>query len=163
MKNYIGIDNGITGSVFILEENNKLFFKTPIKIEQSYTKTKQNISRIDFNDFCNVLKCITYPKNTLAIIERPMVNPGRFKATASALRCLEATLIALENYGIAYKYIDSKEWQKELLPKDLKKEDLKKASQDIACRLFPEFKEQIIKQKDGDSILIAEYARKNNF
>ncbi|GAH84395.1 unnamed protein product, partial [marine sediment metagenome] len=94
-------------------------------------------------------------------IERPYVNPQGFKATASALRCLEATLIAIEALGLSYQYMDSKEWQREMLPLGLKgTAELKKASVDIGCRLFPQYAEQIRKHKDGDSLLIAEYARR---
>ncbi|MHC4574386.1 MAG: hypothetical protein ACYS76_09695 [Planctomycetota bacterium] len=49
-----------------------------------------------------------------------------------------------------------------MLPKGCKKEELKKASIDIGCRLFPYHKEQIIKHKDADSLLIAEWARRKN-
>jgi hypothetical protein len=165
MKTYIGIDNGVTGSIAILQENDDRFFETPIKVEQSYTKKKQNITRLSLG-FLNILDCVEDEnkefRNTLVIIERPMVNPTRFKATLSAIRCLEATLFCLETKNIPYMYIDSKEWQRELLPKGLQKEELKKASCDIACRLFPEFKDEIIKHKDGDALLIAEYARRKN-
>jgi hypothetical protein len=86
-----------------------------------------------------------------------MVNSTRFNATLSAIRALEATLIALEQAQWPYEYIDSKEWQKELLPKGLKGSDeLKNASLDIGKRLFPELN---IK-KDADGLLIAEYLRR---
>ena len=49
-------------------------------------------------------------------------------------------------------YIDSKEWQKELLPSGCKGEELKTASRDIGCRLFPKYKDLIIKLIDkGES------------
>jgi len=89
------------------------------------------------------------------LLERPMVNPGRFKATASALRALEATLIVLERLNIPFQYIDSKEWQRHLLPKGIEKDELKKAALDVARRLFPS-----VQTKDADSLLIAEYARR---
>ena len=40
--------------------------------------------------------------------------------------------------------------------------ELKKASLDIASRMFPTHIDTIKKQKDGDGILIAEYARLKN-
>ena len=167
-KIYVGIDNGVTGSIAILSAYTKniSLYKTPIISQQSYTKTKQTISRLDCHAFLNIIDSI---KNIQAdivspfvIIERPMVNPTRFKATMSALRCLEAMLICLEMLKYPYIYIDSKQWQKELLPQGTKKEQLKKASLDIGCRLFPHLKNEIIKQKDADALLIAEYARRNN-
>jgi hypothetical protein len=163
-KTYIGIDNGVTGSIGIITNDNIVYFeKTPIKKEQSYTKKKQNITRINGYFLTGLLRFLSPKKNitpVFCLIERPMINPGRWKASMSAIRCLEATLIILEHLEIPFQYIDSKEWQKEMLPSGLKKEELKKASVDIGCRLFPRFKEMIIKHKDADSLLIAEYARR---
>jgi hypothetical protein len=86
-----------------------------------------------------------------------MVNSTRFNASLSAIRALEATLIALEESKLPYEYIDSKEWQKHLLPKGLKGSDeLKKASLDIGKRLFPSLE----LKKDADGVLIAEYLRR---
>jgi len=162
MKTIIGIDNGVTGSIAILTGEKTFYYKTPVSLVQDYTKTKKNINRIDFIKMLNCFKMHS-SSSIIAIIERPMVNPGRFQATASALRSLEATLICLEMIGIPYQFIDSKEWQKEMLPAGLKKEELKKASMDIGIRLFPDCKEGIMKQKDADSLLIAEYSRRKNF
>ncbi len=90
-----------------------------------------------------------------------MVNPTRFKATTSALRALEATLCVIELLRYPYTYIDSKEWQRELLPSAIKGgPELKKASMQIGCRMFPKHKEKIIKQKDADGILLAEFCRR---
>ena len=159
MKNkvYIGIDNGVTGSIGIISDSGSELIPTPVKMEQSYTKAKQNISRIDYLKLFDLL-CNYNSVPTMILIERPMVNPTRFKASASALRALEATLIAVESLGLAYSYIDSKEWQKVLLPSG--SSDLKKDSMDIACRLFPSHSTSIKKHKDGDGLLIAEYCRR---
>ncbi len=186
-KIYIGIDNGSTGSIAILQEGKNLFFKTPIRMEQSYTKKKQMISRLDCSGFTDILHHIDMDmvdsdkNNILAIVERPYTGV-QVKSTISAMRFLEATLILLEYYLIPYQYMDSKEWQKEILPEPsikystnkkmtqkerdkitgMKSAQLKEMSRDIGCRLFPQLKEQIIKHKDADSLLIAEYARRKN-
>jgi len=82
----------------------------------------------------------------------------------SAMRTLEAEVLILESLKIPYMYCDSKEWQKELLPFGTKSTpELKKASMDIGCRLFPEHEVLIKKHKDADGILIAEWARRKNF
>ena len=161
-KFWVGIDNGVTGSICVLSKKECIHFSTPIKKEISYTKKKQFISRIDFKKF---LECFSketsfnnFSDNAICIIERPMINPGRWKASMSAIRALEATLIAIEALQMPYRYIDSKEWQKALLPSGLKKEELKKTAVDVAKRLFP-----AIQTKDADSILIAEYARRMQF
>ena len=161
MKAYLGIDNGVTGSITIIQGNHIDHFPTPTKKELSYTKTKQYISRIYYSRLRQILKVETLVDDIFCLIERPMINPMRFKASLSAIRALESTLIVLEELNIPYQYIDSKEWQKFFLPKGLiakKKKspiELKKAAIDISKRLFPK-----IKTKDADSILIAEYARR---
>jgi hypothetical protein len=163
MKNYIGIDNGVSGSIGILTGDESYFFKIPTKSEQSYTKTKKNITRISVIEFTTLLKNLDVLENTCVVIERPMVNPGRFTATLSAMRALEATIIVLEQLQLPYLYLDSKEWQKSLLPSGIKgSPELKKASLDIGKRLFPHLGEEIQKQKDADGLLIAEYARRTN-
>lgn len=164
MKTYIGIDNGVTGSIGIISELGNDFSSTPVVMQQNYTKKKGNIGRLVSRSFSDYLVLNTHNiYESIAIIERPMVNSARFMASLSAVRCLEAQLNVLESLEIPYMYIDSKEWQKKLLPKGTKgTADLKKASLDIGTRLFPEFKDQFKKQKDADGMLIAEYARRMN-
>ena len=91
-----------------------------------------------------------------------MINPMRFQASVSAARSLEATLIAIESLNLPHMYVDSRKWQKALLPHGCKGDELKKASLDIGCRLFPNRKQIIEKHKDADSLLIAEWARREN-
>jgi hypothetical protein len=89
-----------------------------------------------------------------------MVNPQRFSATITALRAFESTLILLEFLKFPHAFIDSKEWQKKLLPKGVKgTENLKKESMELGCKLFPQHQELIRKHKDADGLLIAEYCR----
>ena len=79
----------------------------------------------------------------------------------SALRALESTLVVLELLKFSHTFIDSKEWQKVLLPKGVKGTvEQKKASLDIGCRMFPQFEKEFKKQKDADGLLIAEYCRR---
>jgi hypothetical protein len=141
-KRIIGIDNGVTGSFAIITYLGTFCWAMPV------------IKCLD-----SALRKILYSPTSyvkeIAVIERPMVNPARWKATMSAIRCLEATLVILEDLGIPYQFIDSKEWQKKMLPSGLHKEELKEASYQVAKRLFP-----TVEFKDGDSLLIAEYARK---
>lgn len=120
---YIGIDNGVSGGICILNENGfpAYLSKTPVHKTIEYTKKYQEITRVDFKKIDNLFK-IHSP--AIVYIERPMVNPRRFKATKSALRSLEATLIAIENNNLQYKFIDSKEWQRKYLPFPLKNSKL---------------------------------------
>jgi hypothetical protein len=159
---FIGIDNGVTnnGIGAINDKGEARLYKLPIKKELSYTKEAKHISRIDFPELMSLFgdMLADFTEHQVKVgLERPMVNSTRFNASLSAIRALEATLIALEESQLPYEYIDSKEWQKHLLPKGLKGSDeLKKASLDIGRRLFPSLE---IK-KDADGILIAEYLRR---
>jgi hypothetical protein len=153
-KTYIGIDNGVSGGITILSDDGTVLIhvKTPIKNCLNYTKAKAFINRIDFKALTDVLAGY---QNPFCMIERPMVNPGRFKASVSAIRCVEATEILLEALQIPYQFLDSREWQKALLPSGLVKEELKRAADSVAHRLFPK-----LTVVNADSVLIAEYCRR---
>ena len=166
-KLYIGIDNGTSGTIGILGKHNNLFIETPIIKEQSYTKKKEMISRVDINRLYEVLtKAMEYeecePSECMVIMERPLINPGMFKTSMNASRTLEAELCVVEMLSIPHVYIDSRQWQRELLPQGIKgSAELKKASKDIGIRIFPAHTELIARHKDADGILIAYWARKN--
>jgi len=153
-RTFIGVDNGVSGGVTILSESGEVLIhvKTPVQKHLNYTKKKAFINRINFKELMNLLRPALNP---FCMIERAMINPMRWVASVSALRCLEATEIVLEELQIPYQFIDSKEWQKALLPSGLKGDQLKKASADVAKRLFP--KQVIV---NSDSLLIAEYCRR---
>lgn len=159
-KIWAGIDNGVSGTIGIVGEGiDPIFVKTPVKKEQDYTKTKKIITRLDYSKFMELFSGLN--KNDVCVVmERVMVNPQRFAATVSALRCHEAELIMIELLGCKHMFIDSKEWQKAMLPKGCSGEELKKASLDIGNRLFPQFED--VKHPDRDGLLIAEYARRKN-
>jgi hypothetical protein len=157
-NNFIGIDNGVTGSIGIISNGSAIFFETPITKCLSYTKSPQHIKRIAWNDLLNIL-----PRDGLALIERPMINPRAFKASESALRSLESIIIVLEMLDIEFNFIDSKEWQRHFFSSGIiGKDELKKASLMIGMELFPEYAEKIKKHKDADGLLIAEYLRKTS-
>ena len=162
-KTIFGIDNGITGTIGVINGTmGTQFIKVPIVKQQDYTKKKKNVSRINVD----MLKAFFInntrdSNNTLCLVERPMVNPTRFTATITAVRALESVITILEYMTLPYMYIDSKEWAKLMLPAGCKgSEQLKKASKDIGIRLFPQFKELIAKHGDADGMLIAEYGHR---
>lgn len=158
MKVWIGIDNGTSGGIGIIREDGTYeLHHTPVHKEANYTKTKQFLNRVTGKELESILKF--YPQAKV-VIERPMVNPARFRATISAVRCLEATLIVLELLGLSYEYIDSKTWQTVLLPAGCEKEELKVASMSVGKRLFP--KANYKGFKDADALLIAEWARRQD-
>ena len=156
MKVFIGIDNGVSGSIGMIAENDLYSLEhTPIKRCLNYTKKRAFLNRIDADKLLHILAGCDNP---FCYIERPMVMPARWLATVSALRADEATRIVLEKLEIPFQYIDSKEWQKALLPSGLKKEELKFASLDVGKRLFP--KMDWTKFKDADGLLIASYCER---
>ena len=96
----------------------------------------------------------------------PDVAVARFDATLSAIRCFEATLVALEYLGIPYRFIDSREWQSAVLPGVKGVANLKEAGRDW-CRdkyagfayRFDEALPACNEPDDADAVCIAHYAR----
>ena len=164
-KLYIGIDNGTTGSIgWAGEDIAPGMILTPTFKEQSYTKAKKIISRIDHlalkQEFIELIAPYR-PDEVFVVMERPRINPMQFATSISAARSLEATLCIIEDLGLPRMYCDSRQWQTVLLPKGIKgSPELKKASMDIGCRLFPALADLITKHKDADGLLIAEWARR---
>lgn len=154
MRTFLGIDNGVSGAITIISAEGEVVLheKMPVVTCLSYTKKKQWINRVDVLKLTKILSDL---QPSFCMIERPMVNPTRFKATISALRCLEATEIVLELCQVPYQFIDSKEWQRVFLPKSCSKGDLKPAAVAVCKRLFPK-----VKVVNADSLLIAEYCRR---
>ena len=157
----IGIDNGVSGQIGAIDPGGKVaLWHTPTMELLHYTKQKQYFRRIDTPALEDIFKGILDWGYTDAFIllERPMVNPTRFKATESAIRAYEATLIVMERLKIGYRVVDSKEWQKKMLPEGLKGPELKKASLAVGERTFP--KVDFTGFKDADGLLLAEYGRR---
>lgn len=159
-KFFIGIDNGVTGSIGMIATSPSLaravhYVKTPVLSMQDYTKKKKNITRINTPEMIKLLKTIDPEAEVHIMLERPLVNPKMFHATISAVRALEATQVIIEARGMPYEFIDSKEWQGVLLPKGCKGDDLKTASIDAANRLYPG--KAIPGHKDADGLMIAHY------
>lgn len=166
---WCGIDNGVTGSISFINEDPETgyykteFMLTPVISQLSYQKTKvKHMNRIDFPKLFGIMKEHKEWSDRMVIgIERPMINSTRFDASLSARASLEAMLIMFDMLEVPFTYIDSKSWQKMLLPPNLKgSPEQKKASMDVGCRLFPEHKELIIKHKDADGLLIGLYMKR---
>lgn len=167
---YCGIDNGTSGSIGVIRSQDAGMFFMPVKNELSYTKEVRRINRVDWRKLRDLLPSYIPALNerngavVKVFIERPFVNPMMFRASLSAVRALEATLIVLEAYKLPIQYVDSKQWQKVMLPSGLKGASaLKKASHDIGCRLFPSMSGCIDKHGDADGLLMAEAARRGKW
>jgi hypothetical protein len=70
---------------------------------------------------------------------------------------LESTLNVIELLKIPFSYIDSKEWQKALLPSGLEKQELKFASLNVGERLYPNI--NLSSFDDCDGLLLAHYCK----
>lgn len=166
----IGIDNGVTGSIGIIDTVTGTYTwkRTPTKNSLNYQKTKvKHINRVDWKKLDEFLRKAVTDINgnfvpCVAAIERPMVNPTRFEASASALRALETTQNVVEDLHIPFDWVDSKAWQKMLLPfisvEDKKQypTKLKEVANEVLHRLFPMTREE----KDIEGLLIAEYVKR---
>lgn len=156
---YLGLDNGTsaTGIAVVGREGSVIFEKLPVKKEQSYTKEKHMITRIDVPKLRKLLLSWALPKErTLVLLEKPMINATRFRPSISAARALEAVLIVMEEFDFSIRYVSSREWQEVMLPKGIVgHEELKKASYEVGQKLFPNIKFK----KDADSLLMAQWAK----
>jgi hypothetical protein len=149
---YIGIDNGTTGSITILDNYCKIIYHDAIPTIQTinYTKKIKYIKRINFKKLIEIL--FPYSRKSRAITERPAINPKFMNTSILAARSFEILITAFEYVGIGYEVIDSKEWQKAILG-ITKGENLKFIADEKAKQLF-----QIdIKKGFGDSVLMAYY------
>lgn len=181
MKHFIGIDNGVTGSVCVLDEDGNCmeYWPTPTFKSLNYTKAVGYSTRLK-GDVLRV-RLLPYIEDATVVIERPMINPMRWVPSVSAVRCDEATRIVLELLEAKFMYIDSKQWQKPMLPTrtpvpKLKKDasslekkkhkemkaafalETKRLSLMIGQQLFP----SVTFKKDADAALMAEWARREN-
>ena len=148
---YIGQDNGVTSTIGILSDDSEpIFIKTP-------TKQVKGERRLDHKKYKELLE--PYAGKAVVVLERPMINPKRFKASISAAKCHEAMRIILEQLNIPYEVIDSKVWQHPLFTGAYKKLTTKQASLELGNQLFPQFRQH--KHTDRDGLLIA-YWLKNN-
>ena len=163
MHYFIGIDNGVSGSVCVMQPDGQISMHVPTPVFKAlnYQKAKNWVNRVDTKKLRGLLCLYVSEGNTCTcLMERPLVNPGRFKATTSALRCLEATLIVLESLGIGVEFTDSRSWQKVLLPSGLEGPELKTAALAVVNRMFPARK--LTDAGLADGVLIAEYFRRKH-
>lgn len=164
IEKYVGVDNGVTGSLAIVSHDGSVDVFTPMCTvkEQDYTKAKKNVSRVKV-EWLELLLSGLEPGKVRIGVERPMVNPTRFQASLSAIRAYEALLIVLERLRLPREMLDSRAWQSALLPHGVSGSDeLKAASRQMGLRLHPELAAVIEKHGDADGLLIAEYLRRQS-
>ena len=159
-KAILFIDNGCTGTMALFTGTfaSAYFTKTPCRTGKKFDthREQKSVTRLDAKRFWEILQVMKgwTEKEILVVRERPMINPARFQATLSAVRCDEAQTLALEKAGLPWIYCDSQDWQKPLLESFHKgSEALKKESMELGVKLFPQYSELITKHGDADSLL----------
>ncbi len=76
-ETYIGIDNGVTGTIGFISGMYSTMYKTPVKLEQSYTKKKQNISRVQVGALRDMILSAMQDNDTTAEHTRVMIPTDR--------------------------------------------------------------------------------------
>lgn len=164
---YIGIDNGTTGTVgWVGDGIHPTIIESPRIVQQAYTKKSKNVTRIDHVRMSELFRELVGDgdaSDVMVVMERPFTNSKFPSAVVSAARTFEVTQVLVEQAHLPHMFVDSRDWQKVMLPTGIKGSDnLKRASKDIGLRLFPDQEKVIRKHKDADALLIAEWARRQN-
>jgi hypothetical protein len=160
-KIYIGVDNGPTGSVGVLDGDKAWYDPMPVFMGQDYVKRDKNVTRVDRAALLAYIKeRVPEGREAFCLLERPLKNPGQFESSYTAARAYEAVLGVMEELGIGTGTQDSRKWQSAMLPDGTKgSAALKQASFDEGMRLWPHLAGSIIKQNDADGIMLAAYAK----
>lgn len=156
----IAIDNGTSGTIGILTgaSGPATFCKMPSKEALHYSKKGNTHRRIDVPQLVALLTPFHVKHAARAFVERPFTaGPMFVNSMLLAARAFEATCIALEQVGIGYEVVDSRTWQKTMLPGVTGSAALKKASLLRGSQMYPEYAKVIKTHGDADGLLMAHY------
>lgn len=163
----IAIDNGTTGSIAIIGPDGVFFEPIPTK-EHLMGKAGKVVRRIDHDGLQNMLAArVTHfqghYKHATAYVERPFTGSAMMiNTTVLSARAHEAVSIVLEQLGIGYETVDSKEWQRAMLGTIKGSAELKKASMLRGTQMYPAMAKTIKDHGDADSLLMAHYYHNRN-
>ena len=156
----LGIDNGTTGTIALIGSAGSIYDEIPTK-EMLDGKKGRVIRRIDHAKLAEIISAAfdaSLRVGAHAYIERPFTGSAMMINTSVlSARSFEAALIVLEQLGIGFTVIDSKEWQKPLLGDVKGSAELKKASKLRGLQLYPAHSAAINDHGDADGLLIAHY------
>lgn len=151
MSTYIGIDNGVSGSIGILRDG------VPELIHaREYTRPKaKRKGSLECDPFA-ITKILDDAKPDGVVLERPF--RGQFRNTeVSAAHFDSVVRTILETRGIPFIQVDSKKWQGPLLG-IVKAGGTKHASLSLGKRRWPALAAQIEDQGDADALFMAVHA-----
>lgn len=158
---YIGIDNGMSGGIAIIEDK-KILELLPMPTVQSTDSRNE----YDVNTITEILR--KYLGRATMIIEKAHAMPLLGSVQAFSFGKCYGTMIGIAGaLKIPFNIVHAKTWQKEMF-RDLNSSDTKKASVIIAKQLYPDqsFLPTVRSKKpsDGltDAILIATYGQRHN-
>jgi hypothetical protein len=153
----IGIDNGSTGSIGILNVDGAVFESVPTVDYLHYGKRGSISQRLDRSSLTKLVEEHVAPMGSARVyIERPFT--GKFvNAVIPAHRFFEATIIVLEDLRVGYEVVDSREWQAEVLGPIKGSALLKRASRLRGIQLYPRLENAIKSHGDADGLLIAHH------
>lgn len=156
-------NSGTTGTVgWLGYRGMSKMVEIPVKKRTSFHKVPHSMTVIDVEELerriCYWMDWgYTEPAAVIAYRERPVINPKRWSESLTAIRADEAVTIMLERMGIKYQYVDSKAWQRHILPSFGKagttSDMLKAESKDIGLKMFKSLSDIIEKHGDADGIL----------
>lgn len=159
IKNYIGIDPGLSGAVCVLSDEIRIF-DTPSTVIKSGKKNKRKYLSGNMADILMPFK----DQNTLVIIEKQNAMPGQGVVSMMSIGVGYGLWLGIISaYKIPYIEITPQSWKKELMS-GMGKE--KAASCFRAKQLFPDLELFTPRGRAldgrGDAVLIAEYGRRKN-
>lgn len=134
MTYILGIDNGITGSIALMDQNGKVIYHAPVPVykERKWTKPKKQklktktkivydeITVIDIDALQRMLVTFTSQTSDIhAFVERPAISYAAawsMKTSISAAMSWAYVIYVLKKLQIPRTDLDSKEWQHQLIP-----------------------------------------------
>ena len=153
----IGIDNGTTGSIAIISPDG-VFFEPSPTCEAVIGRAGKVVKRIAWAELFAMIDGRFMDNGCRAYIERPFTGSAMMiNTTVLAARAHEATMIVLEQLGIGYETVDSRQWQKAMLGDVTGSANLKKASMLRGIQMFPAHAQAIKEHGDADSLLMCHY------
>jgi hypothetical protein len=162
VKQYLGIDNGISGGMVLLSATPGL---SPIAMLPMPVKRARKGNEVDLSEIIWWLdKNEIRLSETMTIIEEPGGSKSA-KAATSMAGSFHALRALLDIYGVRYERITPQTWQRVMIP-GAKGGETKARALEVARRLWPgtdwRASDRCRTPHDGliDAALIAEYGRR---